>query len=317
MIYSMLPSVVQSRLPRLPSIRRSVSTHGFRQVRQWIESLPSSKSSTLSPSSGIRTPDAGYTSALVLNEGRETGVEEQLIGYFEQASSDEEAAPKTRMTLEMTEGNDGIVWKFANQGLSLLSLAVNESSTISQGPSLGNASFARQLYLHGLTYLIRGLPSDLTTEEQLSIRSSLPQGIVEPLHVEINGHSYTAGPAPDAQPSVLHRTLASSIVQLFIFLQFILPHLKYLLRAAYQYDREHKISEKVLRQGIDTVDGLGKTGLSLVEAIYGMGDGRFGQIITETIAWIVEGITGGIHEGLGEGMAIMGAPRKTSGQETR
>jgi hypothetical protein len=161
------------------------------------------------------------------------------------------------------------------------------------------------------------LPSDLTTEEQLSIRSSLPQGIVEPLLIEVNGHSYAAGPPPDTQPSVIHRTLASSIIQLFSFLQFILPHVKYLLRAAYQYDREHKISEKVLRQGIETVNSLGQTGLSLAGAIYGMGDGRVGQVITETTAWFVEGVTGGIHEGLGEGMAIMGAPRNMSGQETR
>lgn len=194
---------------------------------------------------------------------------------------------------------------------------MNESSSISQDPSLGNAGFARQLYLHALTYLIQALPSDLTTEEQLSLRSSLPQGVVEPLHLELNGYAQPAGTSPGSQPSLLHRTLASSIVQLFIFLQFILPYFKYLLSAAYQYDREHKISEKVLSQGIETVDSLGKTGLSLTGAIYGMGDGRVGQIITETAAWFVEGVTGGIHEGVGEGMVIMGAPRRPSGPERR
>ncbi len=65
------------------------------------------------------------------------------------------------------------------------------------------------------------------------------------------------------------------------------------------------------------MDSLGKTGLSLTGAIYGMGDGRVGQAITATAAWFIESVTGGIHEGLGEGMVIMGAPRRTSGPEKR
>ena len=101
------------------------------------------------------------------------------------------------------------------------------------------------------------------------------------------------------------------------FAQFVLPYIKYLLSAAYQYDREHKISEKVLSQGIETVDTLGKAGLSWTGAIYGMGDGKVGQVITKTAAWFVEGVTGGIHEGVGEGMVIMGAPRRSSGPERR
>lgn len=204
-------------------------------------------------------------------------------------------------------------------GLNLLSLAVEESSTISQDARFGNASFARQVYLHALTYLLRALPSDMSTEEQLSIRSALPLGVVEPLGLDINpGYSANiVSPASD-QPSLLHRTLASTIVQLFVLFQFMLPYLKYLLSAGYQYDREHKISEKLFSQGIETVDSLGKTGMSLTTAIYGMGDGKVGQMITHTAAWLVEGITGGIHEGVGEGMVIIGAaPRRSQVVERR
>jgi hypothetical protein len=196
------------------------------------------------------------------------------------------------------------------KGLNLLSLAMNESSTLSRDPTFRNASFARQVYIHALTYLLRALPSDLTTEEQLSIRTSLPTNVVEPLHFETNSsYNHTT----ISEPSLLHRLLASTIVQLFILLQFILPYVKYLLSAAYQYDREHKISEKVLSHSIETVDILGKTGLGLTSAIYDMGDGKVGQVITETAAWFVEGVTGGIHQGVGEGMVIMGAaPRRAA-----
>ena len=58
--------------------------------------------------------------------------------------------------------------------------------------------------------------------------------------------------------------------------------------------------------------------MSLTTAIYGMGDGKVGQMITHTAAWFVEGITGGIHEGVGEGMVIIGAaPRRSQVVERR
>jgi len=192
-------------------------------------------------------------------------------------------------------------------GLNLLSLAVSESSTISQDPRLGNASFARQLYIHAMTYLLRALPSDLTTEEQLSVRSALPMGVVDPLHLQIDS-AYSPKATSD-QPSLLHRMLASTIVQLFIFFQYILPYLKYLLSAAYQYEREHKISEKFIAQSIETVDQVGKKGLSASEAVFAMGDGKVGQLVVGVTSWFVEGITGGIHDGVGEGMALLGVRR--------
>lgn len=194
-------------------------------------------------------------------------------------------------------------------GLNLLSLAAGESSTISQIDGFGNASFARQLYIHSLTYLLRALPADLTTEEQLSLRTSLPDGVVEPMVLNVGGRNegQASIKLPSQQPSFLHRTLATTIIQIFIFCQLIFPYVKTFLQTAYCYDREHKISEKVLTQILNTADEIGRRGITVTGAIYGMGDGKVGQAITEIAAWVIEGVTGGIHEGLGEGMAMMGA----------
>lgn len=153
----------------------------------------------------------------------------------------------------------------------------------------------------------------------MSVRGALPEGVVEPLYLGVNPTYRSSSFPPEQQePSLLHKALASAIVQLFIFIQFVLPYLKYLLSTAYAYDREHKISEKVLASSIETVDSLGKTGLSLTGTIYGMGDGKVGQLITKTAAWFVEGVTGGIHEGVGEGMIIIGvAPRRSQASSSR
>lgn len=189
-------------------------------------------------------------------------------------------------------------------GLNLLSLAGDEASTISQDPGYGNAGLARQLYIHSLTYLLRGLPTDLSRDEQHSIRSALPSEITEPLRLEMNS---TTEAAP-REPSLLQRTLATTIVQLFLIFQLLLPYLKYFLAAAYTYEREHKISERILSQSIET----GKKGVDMAGILLAMGDGTVGR----TVQWVIEGVTGGIHDGLGEGMAILaGAQLKKDGED--
>jgi hypothetical protein len=207
---------------------------------------------------------------------------------------------------------------FASLGLSLLSLSISESNTLSQKPdsSAASPSFARQLYIHALTYLLRGLPTDLTTEEGLSIRSALPPGIATPTRLEFDGiemSSYHGSKnvlrrgTKQSQPSVLHRTLATSIINFFILIQFLLPYIKALLQAAYEYERTHHISEKVLASSIDTVDGLGRMGLRGGGAIWGSG---LALGVGEAVNWIVEGVSGGIQEGLGEGMARVGVRKE-------
>lgn len=258
---------------------------------------------------GISTPPPEpyhYEDALVLSRAA-------MTDYSSEASEDE--IPRgavdrpTHQPLELSENKSGILWKFAGQGMSLLSLAASEAATLSRNDAYGdvasNAGFARQLYIHALTYLLRGLPGDLTPEEQLSVRSALPTGVVGPLRVELSGQNQVgiqqgAGLAKTGQPSLLHRALASLIIQLFLLFHFVLPYLQVVARTAYQYERSHRISEKVLASGIDTVDSMGKTGSSISLALWSMGLG-------EVVAWIVEGVAGGIQEGVGQGMLIVGA----------
>ncbi|RDW79431.1 hypothetical protein BP6252_04069 [Coleophoma cylindrospora] len=314
MFFSLLPSAVKSRIPRIPSIRRSVSMYAMASRRRITRS-------------GSSTPDTGYTSAMVLSGGSRalmpTG-EEAMSEYYIEGMSSEEDVPRgprnKRQSVELTESKSGIAWKYANQGLNLLSLACEESSTISQNPDMGNASFARQLYVHAITYFLRALPTDLTTEEQLSIRSALPEGVVEPLNISMNaGSGYIQGASGrnEPEPSLLHKTLAATIIQLFLFFQFVLPYFRLFITSAYQYDRTHKISERLFSQGIETVDSLGKGGLTLTSAIYNMGDGKVGQVINDTAAWLIDGVSGGIHDGVGEGLVIMGARKPASGAVDR
>lgn len=209
--------------------------------------------------------------------------------------------------IQLGEEKSGVGWKFANQGLNLLSLAVNDSSSINS--QIANVSFVRQLYLHAIAYLLQGLPSDLTMEEQLSIRSSLPPGIVQSLRVEVSNSDNISTTSFPRKRSLLHRTLSSSIVELFLFFQFLLPYFTYFLAAVYQYDREHKIVQRGIAQGMETLNQVGGSSVALGSVVLEMGDGKVGQAVGELTKWLVEGITGGIQEGVGEVMIIVGTSK--------
>ncbi|KAK6591655.1 hypothetical protein H4I96_12211 [Botrytis cinerea] len=309
MLYSMLPNIVQSRLPRIPSIRKSVDIYGFVSGRK--------SESTLS---GANTPGSISSSSTttLINERSSISSDGETDSYFldESHSSDEEFPQLLKngqlQAIEFFETNSGIAWKFANQGYNLLALALEESSAISQNTRFSNTSLARQLYVHGLTYLLRALPSDLSTEEKISLQSAMPAEMVESLQEESHTGENSQDSNTGEPPSVLQKSIAAIIIQLFILFQFILPYLKHLLTSAYQYDRTHKISEKVLSRGIVTVDTIGKSGLAVTGAVYGMSDGKVGQAITDAVAWAVEGVTGGLHEGVSEGLIMLGARNSTS-----
>ncbi|KAI9642161.1 hypothetical protein NHQ30_008963 [Ciborinia camelliae] len=302
MLYSMLPSIVQSRLPRIPSIRSSVNIYGLVSGRK--------SESTIS---GASSPESIWSSSTMTLTGGQTSTSsdgEITDSYFPEESlfSDEDTAlaPRNKQLqlTKLSETKSGIGWKFASQGYNLLTLSFEESSAVSQNTPFSNTSLARQLYVHALTYLLRALPSDLTPEENMTLQNAIPKEVVEALQEESNTSERTQNSGP---PSLLQRSVAAIIIQFFILFQFILPYLKYLLTSAYQYDRTHKISEKVLSQGVVTVDTIGKSGLAVTGAIYGMGDGKVGQALTKAAAWVVEGVTGGVHEGVSEGLVILGA----------
>ncbi|KAH8802954.1 hypothetical protein F5884DRAFT_491140 [Xylogone sp. PMI_703] len=188
---------------------------------------------------------------------------------------------------------------------------------ISDDGQIGNASFARQLYLYSLTYLLRALPADLTTEDQLSIRSALAEVIASPFHIQLDPlQSSQTSPESDSRasntPSFLHRTVAFTILNLFIIIHFLFPYLKYMLENAYAYERKHKISERVVSHGLDMADACGEKRVTVTEAISGIADGRVGRIIGEAGAWIVEEVVGGVNEGITDGIAVFRITRASA-----
>lgn len=158
--------------------------------------------------------------------------------------------------------------------------------------------------MHALVYLLQGVPADLTEAEVASLRPA-----IGPL-LQGNNRNHSevlARPSdPPNPPSLLRRLLASTIVYMFIFFSLILPYVKVAVHSAYRYERTNHISERLFAASLDTMDQVGRKGFGVVGLLLQSGNGKVGASVAGTVAWWIDGISGGIHDGVGEGMALMG-----------
>lgn len=185
-------------------------------------------------------------------------------------------------------------------GSTILATAIQEA----QHDDARNRAFTRQLYIHALSYLLQGLPDNLSTAEITTLQHAVPEILQEPTPVPPK-QAYLS--RPDAEPSLLHRALASWIINLFLFLHFIMPYLVFFFTKAYDYERKNHVSERFLANSLSAADTVGTTCINMLRSIMASGNGRIGDIIAGGLAWWIEGISGGLHEGIGEGLEIIGA----------
>ena len=153
-------------------------------------------------------------------------------------------------------------------------------------------AFSRQLYVDAVAYLIQGLPSDLTDQERLQLKNALP------VSLEDQNPPETAQPRK-RNPSLLHRSLASTIIGICLLLRLALPYIKLFITTAYSYDRAHHVREKVISFSLAAADTLGKRSIALASTA------MTNKLILGAVTYWVDGICGGLDEGLGEGMKVI------------
>ena len=202
-----------------------------------------------------------------------------------------------RVTLP-SQRTDNSFSRFA--GSTILATAIKEA----QYDGARNRAFTRQLYIHALSYLLQGLPDTLSTAEITTLQHAIPEILQKPTPVPPKQAHISR---PDTEPSLLHRVLASWIINLFLFLHFIIPYLTLFLTKAYEYERNNHISERFLANSLGVADTVGTTCINMLRSIMAFGNGRIGEIVVGGLAWWIEGISGGLHEGIGEGLEIIGA----------
>lgn len=167
--------------------------------------------------------------------------------------------------------------------------------------------------MDGVACMLRGLPPNLSAEEVESIREALPPAIRTSWsrHEDalVRRHSSTlrrSGPTARARQSILHQWVAATTLYIFLVVSFVLPYLQLLLRQAYQLDRKHKISDRMLAQSMLIADAMGKRTLTLATSVCAMNDGKVVDSMKIAGVYLVQGFSGGVYDGLGEGMQALG-----------
>ncbi|KAK3210293.1 hypothetical protein GRF29_44g2221754, partial [Pseudopithomyces chartarum] len=278
MLYNVLPAMVQNRIPMLPSLRRALC-----EIRS--PSRPLSPSQNASEASLPSSPPPGYTSRPTSVVDSQFSSSRTSFDTVEEDDLFQEAAELPLATLStpppftVSETKTGIKWKYANQGVSLSAQAYAES----QADRLDQTSLilTRQMYIHSLTYLLRGLPSTLSPEETLSLQAALPSNLAITAPCSHDLTLSHADSSPPSDPSILHRIIATVIFETFVLLQFLLPYLKLFMGHAYRLERKHNVAQRLVSSGIMGADAVRKTGLHLTHTICQMNDGKVGVALSE------------------------------------
>jgi hypothetical protein len=151
----------------------------------------------------------------------------------------------------------------------------------------------------------------LSPEETLSLQAAVPQNLA---HIQHEPCAHTVVPfiqeaatakGASQDSSLLQRIIAILVVQTFLLLQFLLPYFKICIGHAYRFERDHKVTQRLVNNGITTAGSLRRTSLRVSRAICQMNDGKVGKALNDLALWWVGGLTGGLQQGIREGVTMM------------
>lgn len=109
------------------------------------------------------------------------------------------------------------------------------------------------------------------------------------------------------EPTLLHRTLSTTILLTCILLSLLLPYLKSLLRALHQIEREHRLSERLLLSTCVVVESAGRSGADVGRKfVRASGEGRWGLYVRMWAEWVGREVVGGVWEGVERGVGVLG-----------
>ncbi|CAD0084113.1 unnamed protein product, partial [Aureobasidium vineae] len=285
LIYAVLPPLIKKSMPKVPSLRRSLS--GYNRAAALVGHARAL--STESPRPGSATPPPPY---------------QEPIASLTSVLSDidfQDTPPTSPTSLPVDNaifGSDeraGIKWDLL-QGSSCLS---------------SNPNFSRQLYIDAVSYLLRGLPYNLSSEETIRLQAAMPSEMIPPRQpidkVIIRSQSHDDQVTQQEEdPTMLHRIVAMIVLQVFLLFSFLWPYVQTTCRGAYQYEREHHISEKLLNQSWTTANVLSRNTMTVARTMCSWNDGQVGVVLEDMVFWWVHGVTGGLRDGVKDGMEVFG-----------
>ncbi|KAI0171882.1 hypothetical protein GGR52DRAFT_548126 [Hypoxylon sp. FL1284] len=284
-VFNMLPTSVQSRIPDFQLLRRSKS----------LSILSSRLLTTQRQRSADQAVVKRTDSSVVELQECATTASSVASGPLEL-----ELAKNPGPGQIISNTNSGVKWRYAEQGTFLQNSASRETADL---------AFARKSYIDGVAYMLKGLPDDMDNYELAVIRRALPNGCVPiGLHAQLEAPPGAPGwprPPSDRAKRFLRSAVQGSVAVVVLFLYFLLSFLALIIRAGADFERQYNVSQHIVSHGVTFATAFGKHSSALGERICAMSDGKFGKAVSDIAAWTLEGVAGGIHDGIGQGLLLI------------
>jgi hypothetical protein len=304
LIYTALPRLIQRRLPQIRSLRHAASIYASPRahLRSWSTSSDTSTYSESPPPSYHTGTSASESSA---DENDDGASDDDLPEFFSSAPSSRpstsgyvtpaptQAAHKIHEEIHAPNFSS----RSGHQGLELLNLAMR--SQPSRTPE--NDDLNRRLYIDGISYVLRGLPADLTREEALTIRTAVPASILPaPQEDSALIQQPTQQPhQPTSPPTLLHRAVSTTTFYTLLALTLLIPHLQTLFATLCALDARHQFSTRFLAQTSFLLRMLAAQAVAVLAMAWGANDGALRHACRDFGVWVLRDFCGGMDEGVG------------------
>ncbi|KAL5113299.1 hypothetical protein ACEQ8H_008833 [Pleosporales sp. CAS-2024a] len=293
MLYQVLPAIVQSRMPKLPSLRRSMTGY-------CAGTMHAKNSNSLAELSLPATPPPGYTSRPVSGSTTPWPTSVASASLFE---FDDDACTAGSAPITAYETTTGISWHHAKHGIAGITEASRKASAAHTGEDNSlMTDMIRSQYLYNLTVLLRSLPQTLSAAEKMNIRAALPDSMLEsgygaqPQALATTGDTYDVCQEPQPR-TALECATAWLVFRLFLLIQMVLPYIKQLVRLTAQLEHDHQITRRALKTSFVVGSDVSRR---VSQAVCRLNEGVAGEVLSNATVYCAESIAGGIQQGLME-----------------
>ncbi|KAI2607287.1 uncharacterized protein GGS25DRAFT_495129 [Hypoxylon fragiforme] len=282
-VFNLLPSSVQSRLPAFQSLRRS--------TRLSILSRRRSVSPQKGPAEQVMISRTDEDSVVSLQTGSEVPVATD-------APSTHNENVRLKPVVPGGNADAGVKWRYAAQGSYLQQSASQETTDL---------AFARKSFIDGVAYMLKALPDDMDDYEASVIRRALPMPCVQ---VDGDGRIAAGSGGLGWQPSdraktFVHSTVQGCVASLVFFAYIFLSFLAVVIRTGAYFERQYNISEHLISNSYLFATTVGKHSGALGEKIHTISEGKLGKTLVELTAWTVENVSRGVQDGIGQGLLLI------------
>ncbi|CAK7273703.1 hypothetical protein SEPCBS119000_005794 [Sporothrix epigloea] len=304
-----LPASIQSRIPKMPLLRRTASMQGIFSRSESTSTLTSESILSLNPSSSSSAcsspPPSRPSTSAGTHSRQSSGKDASEMGLV--------LATRSRPSPPGVLLSD-VQWKYAQNGFHTLQNALREASDPDRVPEL-----ERQIYVESISYLLRGLPNDLQEREVSQLRSAAPQGLLDIQEISFSGMAMPAeqlgvygstlppgasmsvpgplnGKAYTKKRSLPHIATHWLVTKIYTFILLLIPLAASFARWAIEMERKYRVPEAALSCATAVLLMLYRNSVELYVAVCDMGDGSVGRALDDGTVYLANGVVAGFRE---------------------